>query len=392
MATAYANRDASQVQTLTPSGGSPVWLGSLGHVVGLGWSFKIPGGCDQLQCTLERSASFRHQGMETGRIVNVFRGGHRVWQGVMDEPIPTSSGWTLTAVGDGNLGTNYRDVYGAAGTTDNAADWLTPDNGINQAIARGLPWANPGIDGGPYASQYWLGQQLDSASQTLTDLLNLICTRGGLLWYINSQPGGLWGNDLQIFPIPTTPNRMLVSTTPVPRVLGGYINAVFIRYLSDSDHTSTGTVATYSLTSVSNPASALIHNDLEAYIDLSNTATAISQSAAQGVGNLILSRYVRASFAGPFTAAPGQLLNMGGQPIDPGTDQAGTCCQLMLTDYGYGGEVTPQFPISFVVGDYAWDDQAQLATLTPLQSLNLSLSGLISMETTVLTPITVAAK
>ena len=54
--------------------------------------------------------------------------------------------------------------------------------------------------------------------------------------------------------------------------------------------------------------------------------------------------YTRASFAGPFTASRGQLMTSGGAPIDPGTDQAGTVCQLILTDYAYGGEVTPQLP------------------------------------------------
>ena len=94
---------------------------------------------------------------------------------------------------------------------------------------------------------------------------------------------------------------------------------------------------------------------------------------------------------GPFTAASyGQLLNAGGAPIDPGTDQAGTVVRLILTDFAYGGEVT-MAPITFIFGAYSWDDFAQQAQITPYQALDQSLSGLLSEQSTVLTPITVVA-
>ena len=77
---------------------------------------------------------------------------------------------------------------------------------------------NPGV-GQPAGA--WFGQGVDSGAQTITALLDLICTRGGLTWYVNSQPGGYPGNDLSVFPLPTVPNRLLVCTTPVARTLGG---------------------------------------------------------------------------------------------------------------------------------------------------------------------------
>ena len=54
-----------------------------------------------------------------------------------------------------------------------------------------------------------------------------------------------------------------------------------------------------------------------------------------------------------------------------------------------GGEVVPG-PISFIVGAYSYDDFAQVATISPYQELDQSLTGLLSMESTVLTPIAVA--
>src|SRR5262249_7291463 len=108
----------------------------------------------------------------------------------------------------------------------------------------------------------------------------------------------------------------------------------------------------------------------------------------QQVGAYVLEAYQRASFAGPFTCSYGQLLNAGGAPVDPGADQAGTVCRLILTDFAFGGEVSPA-PITFIVGSYEWDDFSQKATITPYQTLNQSLSGLLSLENTLLTPIAV---
>jgi hypothetical protein len=377
----YSSPNASQV-AITPPGSSALqYLGALGHVVNLTYSFICPGGADQATWDLMVPASYRSQQMNPGTTVSIFRGGSTVWNGKMDEPVPTPTGWTMSAIGTGNLGTDYLALYtGTWGTG-------TPDNAVNAAVVRGLPWANPGI-GSP--AGMWVGQEVDSGAQTITDLLTLVCTRGGLTWYVNSQPGGLIGNDLSVFPLPTTPNRLLISTTPVARTLGGDINTIYIKYMSAADNATTGAVATYAVTSVQNTQSVAVHGVIETYIDLSS-AGVMSAGAAQTVGNNVLAIYQRASFAGPFTAAPGQLMTTGGQPIDPGTDQAGTVCRLILTDFGYGGEVTPQFPITFIVGSYSWDDQAQIATIAPYQALDQSLSGLLGMENTVLTPITVSA-
>lgn len=376
---AYTTPNASQVLTTTPGGGDPRWLGSLGHVTGLQYGYTCPGGCDQLTCTLEVPATFRGAAVNPGRAVSVIRGGHQVWYGKLDEPVPTASGWTITAEGAGNFGTDFVAQYTSAWPASQ------PDQPINNAITRGLQWVNPGV-GSP--SGIWLGQAVDSGSQTITDLLNLACTRGGLTWYVSSQPGGLPGNDLAVFTLPATVNRLLVCNTPVPRTLGGDINTIFIRYNSAADNATTGAAATYAATSVTNAASIAAHGAMETYVDLSS-AGVLTAGAAQAVGNHILAIYQRASFAGPFTVQPGQLLNTGGQPVDLGSEQAGTVCELILTDYGYGAEVVPG-PISFIVGAYSYDDQTQTAQISPYQSVETSLSGLLGIESTVLTPIAAA--
>lgn len=378
---------SSQVAVAPPGSGNWQYLGTVGHVTGLVYSFVCPGGADKMTCTVMVPADCRPQMFSPGWKVRITRGGHQVWSGRLDEPVPSPSGWTLTAVGTGNRGQDFLAIYSSTWPASQ------PDQSISNAIARGLPWVNPGV-GSPAGA--WFGQAIDSGGQTVTGLLNLICTRGALTWMVNSQPGGLVGDDLAVFPLPTVPNRLLTCTTPVGRTLGGDINTIFIRYEVSADTTSTGsdsstsTPAVYATTSVQNAASVAAHGVIETYIDLSDVGVQ-SQAAAQAVGNKVLAIYQRASFAGPFTAHYGQLMNSGGTPIDPGTDQAGTMVRLLLTDYGYGGEVAPGGPVQFIVGTYSWDDVAMVATITPYVTLDESLTGLLSMTNTVMTPIAAAS-
>jgi hypothetical protein len=379
-ATPQAYPLSSQVAVAPVNTAQWQYLGTLGTVTALTYSFTCPGGCDKMTATIMVPAAYRTSLFNPGWRVQVTRGGHVVWTGKMDEPVPTSSGWNLTASGDGNRGTDFLAIF------DHAWPSGEPDEAVNRAIAYGMPWVNPGIGNPPGA---WFGQAVDTGAQTITAMLNLICTRGGLTWYVNSQPGGVPGSHLSVFPLPSVPSRLLVASTPVARTLGGDINTIWLRYEVTADNSTTGATASYAIAFVQNTASALAHGPIETYIDLSS-AGVMTQAAAQAVGSYVLSIYQRASFAGPFTARYGQLTTTGGAPVDPGTDQAGTVCKLILTDFGYGGEVTPQFPVQFIVGSYSWDDLAQVATITPYQAIDQSLTGMLSLENTVLTPVAAA--
>ena len=378
---------SSQVAVAPPGSSNWQWLGTLGQVTALTYSYVCPGGADKMTCTIMVPASYRTQLFNPGWSVKIVRGGHDVWHGKLDEPQPSASGWTLTAVGAGNRGTDFTAYYAVTPWPNSE-----PDEIINRAISRGLPWVNPGLNSSPYFSQFWFGQQLDPAAQTVTAFLNLITSRGGLTWYVNSQPGGLYGgDDLSVFPLPTVPNRLLVCTTPVARTLGGYVNSIFVRFLQTADNaTATPPVAAvYNVVETQNAASVAAHGVTEAYLDLAD-APLMTSAAAQAIASQILSVYEAASYAGPFRVSYGQLLNMGGQAIDLGTDQASTRVKLILVDGGYGGEVVPG-PVEFTVGAYSYDDVAQVATLTPYQEIDASLSGLLSATSAAMTPLTVAS-
>ena len=359
---------ASQVLTMAQGFTQPRWLGSLGHVTGLVYSYACPGGCDQMACTLQISALRFPDAVAPGRWVYIVRGASVIWTGKLDEPQPSAAGWNITAHGSGTFGADFAAVY--SGTWDVTPPSPTPDACVNGAIGRGLNWVNPGI-GNP--AGIWVAQATDSGAQQVDDMLNLLCTKGGLTWYVACRPGG---NVLSVFPLPTTVTNLLASNTPVSRTLGGDTNVVWLRYQDRAD--STTAVASYSTTSATDAASVAAHGPMETFADLSS-APVLNNAQAQAVGNLVLQRYQRASFAGPFTAGPGQLLTTGGAPVDLGAGMpyAPMVCRVMLTDYAYGGETSPA-PVTFLVGGYSFDDDSSTATITPFQSLDTSFSGLLS--------------
>ena len=167
-ATPQAYPLSSQVAVAAPGSSNWQYLGTVGVVTALTYSFTCPGGADQMTATVMVPATYRTQLFNPGWQVRVTRGGHVVWTGKMDEPVPTSSGWNLTASGDGNRGTDYLAIY--------TSTWPAgqPDQSVNDAIARGLPWVNPGI-GTPAGA--WFGQAVDTGAQTITALLTLVCSQ-----------------------------------------------------------------------------------------------------------------------------------------------------------------------------------------------------------------------
>ena len=343
----------SQVQTAAIDGSDPVWLGTLGHTTNLTYGSVLPGGDDQLSCLLQVPATLRTEALNPGRYVRVCRGASDCWTGKLSEPAPSATGWTVSATGLGTMGADFSAIY---------STWDQND-ALNQAIARGLPWVNPGVS----ASGVWLGQKPDSGSITITDYLNQICTYGGLTWSVGR------GGVLSVYPLPTTVTRLLVCTTPVTRTISADVNVLNLRYQTSGD---TATAATYALTQASLPESIAVHGVMENYADLSSAGT-LTTELAQSIGAYVLSRYNRANFAGPFTVSAGQYLTTGGTPVDLGCEQAGEVAQLMLTDYGYGGEVTAA-PVTFIVGAYSYDDVAQTATVTPFQAVDSTIAGLLT--------------
>jgi hypothetical protein len=360
------HRDVCTVCTYAPgfTPGSTRWLGAEGHVVGLNFTNTYPGGASQMTCLLQVEPGYRTDALNPGRPTRIYRGASMIWDGNMMEPVPTKDGWQVQAIGIGAQSTNF-------------CAWFNPGIGytlnepVNEAISRGLRWTNPGISSG------WLVTAPDDGSFTVTDHMNQITSKAGMCWNVTRN------GTLNVGAIPTVANRLLVSTAPVPRTLFGDVTTLFLYYIASDDGNGNQTYATQI---VSNQADIDIHGSYEQYIDLSSatvngTNNVLTSGYATQVGQYLLANYGRAMWAGPFIAQPGDLMTMGGVPIDLATEQAGTVCRMMVTNDPYGGEVVAG-AIEFVVGSYQYDDDAQTASITPMQSFRNDLGTLLSNAVT----------
>lgn len=351
----------AQVSTSRPDGTGTAWLGRLGHVADLTWTDTVPGGNEQLTCTLQASPRSRSTALDPGRIVRAWRGGSIQWEGILDEPAPGDAGWSVTARGAGTWGSSYQAIY----STWTAADILT------QAISRGLGWVLGNTSGG------YLAQRYDSGAQTVTDFLNTYTSPGSMTWRVRR---GYAGNLINVFPIPVTPTRLLIATVPAQRTLAGYINCIWLRYQSTNPAAGSSASPAYAVTSVTNAASIARHGRQETYWDLSS-AGYLTAAAAAAYGNAALAKYQAASWAGPFPVAPGQYRTMGGAAVDLGTEHAGEVTRVLLADGPYGGEVSPAPPVQFYTGKYEYRDRDGTATITPYQYWASDLSGIIQSLT-----------
>ncbi len=401
---------------------NPRYLGQIGHVGGVSYSYSLPGGPDQLTCTLQVEPNNRTDAIDPGRIVTAHRGGSCIWEGQLTEPVPTPTGWNLTANGVGTYGANFGAWYQAnLGPTSKSNGW-NPDTPVDLAISRGLRWRSYGI-GNP--SGIFTGPVQNPGSLTITDFMNLLTTGGSLMWELvqpascGSWPPGPW--ELAVYNLPTDssgnplvalpsqkvqvnvltsepptqkwkrvdlltkgkrrrPDLFLINTSPIGRTLVADYNTIILYYQVKPDKTATSTVAasaaTYATTFVDSPASVAKHGRMEYYLDISN-AGPLTTSAAQQIGLNVLSKYIRANFTNAFTVMPGQLINPGGVPVDLGCNWAGYVVTVQGVNAAQGGEVGLA-PLTFITGQYAFDDDTQTAQITPFQNVRHDISSVIA--------------
>lgn len=421
-----AQRNSCQVRTLTSSYTRPKWLGSLGHVNGEQHSYSYPGGCDQFSCTLAVQATDRNEALNPGRILEVWKGAKRIWEGVLDEPVPNTTGWSITAHGNATYGSSLMAIYA---TRSGTADTCTVSNGspvvsdtncvssdvgsiitgqgivsfpptvinsvtagssfvmsqnatwsgvtyptfyswsldqvLNNAISRGLRWTKP-----TFGNQGWMQSLQDSGSTTVTDFLNNATIQAGLLWYVDVQQNNL----LTIASPPSTVNRLLVCQVPNARTMGAMLNSLYYKYVSST----TGSLQGYTVGNVSNAASKTQFGVQEQYLDMTN-AGLMTSGAAQANAQAILNQYITAMFSQTYTVRAGQLLTTGGSPVDPSIEPAGNVYRLLLTDGSYGGQVVAG-PVTFVGGEVEWDDDSLTAQITPYQSYKTNLQTLLTKQ------------
>jgi hypothetical protein len=397
--------DGSYGIVTLPEPRNGVWFGQLGYVQSLNYSYSSPGGPTDLTFVLDKPPTYRHPAMDPGRVIQAFRGGSCIWDGIQTEPSPSATGWTISANGSGTFGSVYSALYTA---------W-NADNPIDLAIGRGLRWGNDNKIGSP--TGIYLGQEQDSGSMVISDFLNLLCTGGGLYWSVEPPasshvPAPPWNIRLRPFPtdltgdplaanaststswnvqewqrtdlkakLPRVPADLyIVNTNPIPRSVTNDYNTLVIKYMATADKVATSTVkasaATYKVVVVDNPASVAAHGRNEYYLDIS-TSSVMTEASVVTLGHNILSHYVRANFSQDFIVQPGQLLNNGGYPVDLAVNWCGKVATIQGDNAAFGGEVS-YGAVTFFIGNYTFDDDSQTATVSPFQTDKTDISNIIS--------------
>src|SRR5437879_2261191 len=121
--------DRPRVLTAAPDGTDIRWLGTLGFFSQLSYDFALPGVPGQLTGWLQRRVVSHPKAIDAGRIVQVYRGAKRMWDGKLDEAVAGDAGWQISAHGSGTFGDDFDAYY--TGT-------FTADNPVNAAITRGM--------------------------------------------------------------------------------------------------------------------------------------------------------------------------------------------------------------------------------------------------------------
>jgi len=115
---------------------------------------------------------------------------------------------------------------------------------------------------------------------------------------------------------------------------------------------------------------------MEYTLDVTSAGT-MGQAAAAAIGRNVLNKYIRVNFAGTFSVQPGQLLNVGGFPVDLGCNWGGLMATVQVNNAAFGGEVGFA-PLTFLIGEYDYNDDTQTATITPYQSARTDISSVVS--------------
>jgi hypothetical protein len=434
-----AQRNSCQVRVLTQGYTHPQWLGALGHVSSEKHSYAYPGGCDQASCTLTMTGGVlsRNSALNPGNIYEVWKGCSKIWEGILDEPSPNTTGWSITAHGNGTYGNSYMADYPTRGggsstpadsgcTTTKGSSTVhdthvvaadlgsivggntIPGGSIISSVTPGTSFTISAPSGASAVATATATINVEVSGWTLDAVLNASISRGmrwtkptfGLQGWLQTQEdiasitttdflnnatiqaGLLWyvdvhqNNLLTIGAPPSTVNRLLICQVPNPRTLGASLSRLYYKYVSAVN----GSNQTYSWGYVNSAAAEAQFGNGEQYADFTaNSAGAMTSAQAAVNAQAILNQYITAMYGGTYQAMSGQLLTTGGSPVDPASEPAGNVYRLLLTDGSFGGNVVAG-PVTFVGGNVEWDDDALVASITPYQSYRTNVGTLMTKQ------------
>lgn len=337
----------------SPSGGDRFWLDNFGIIAGLVYETTYPGGDSvaNWQITLDMRA--QHRAWDYGRNIGICLGGSTIWHGHMDNPSRDTT-WTMNAIGNAADGMRY---VALAASSNNA---LKLNEVVDAAIVRGLGWTRPSSLPGLASTV----AAVPSGSQSVAASLDQVAAGQTTETYWAVDTNGV----LTMTAAPTTPSYILIATgVGGGRTLDGFVSDIYVMYQSAS-----GVETTDVRSASSRPFGRFEQVDDQTALGL------IPSSQADALGDAFLARNAaRAKWTGQLTVTPGQLLTMGGVPVDLGTVRAGFLANIIVTDPDSAGEVALSTIPSVLMGGTSYDIDAEVLTLTPVYSAQDNLPALL---------------
>ena len=338
---------ALSIYTEAPSGGDRYFLDHLGLLSGVTYGTSYSGGPTTFQCSLQVDPSFSHRALAGGRILSVPLAGGVVWGGKMNQP-QRGAPMSISAVGMAGLAKSFAAVNGSSNGSALALDTV-----VDAARGRGLPWLRPATLGTPTTGT---GVQA-SGSIMLDEALKAGAQALGKAWKLTATGAG-WAVSMET--PPTVPTLMFLATQPIfASVLDGFASAEAVLYDADVSG-NTGVQV------VTDAAAAARWGAAEKILDITQQGMVSSaQATAQGTADLAANT-PRLRVTDPFTVLPGQLLTMGGAPVDLASVAAGVVVRMQAVVLGREAMTSQAGPLDVLIGETSYAADVDTLTLTPV--------------------------
>ena len=336
-------------------GGDRYHLDAIGLVSGVRYSTSAKGDL-AASWQMQLDPKTDHTALKPGRGIRLPFGANKGWAGTLGNP-RRGDVWEFNAQGSAWLANN-RIAVGASGG-GSGSNGLDLDDVVDAAITRGLPWTRPSSL--PALTD---GSQQDGTSR-LSDALDTVCDAKGKLWNVSRD------GEITAATRPTSATYLLLANdTAGGRTVLGFVTDVWVTYWDQS----TWMVKTILRESVSKPFGVF-----EDVLDITDLGP-ITQTQAEGHGdNWLAKRAPRLRFTQAFTVTYGQLLTIGGTAVDLATVQAaGSAVRVLLTDPDSAAGELALGSVVVPVGETDYDVDADVLTVTPLDTTPTGLAAVFS--------------
>lgn len=331
-------------------------LAQLGVLGEIGWSHARPTGCLTAGWSLTLPITSNHPALAAGRRIELYEGLQRVWSGVLSDP-ERGTPWTFEAQGYASLAVNYAALDGSGNTTSN------PNTAVDAAITRGLPWVRNQTLPTPTLTS--------SPAGSLADLLNQVAAASGMRWQVDADRTITMTAD-------TTTVTLLITaaSTPGGRSVQEYATALYGRYMSNAFLPAAPAMAASTL----NPAGNTGLGRREKIVDLTPAGPMSSSTAVALLDARFPLIRATADFTGNITVQYGDVLTLGGRPVNLNSLTAGLRARIIGAAVDpILGELYASTSVEIILGQVDLDASGDTATITPLGADQRNLSDLLEV-------------